>query len=242
MISFILPIFQQEHILEKNISTLHDFLSMELSDKYEILICNDGSKDRSLEIAERLEEKYKNIRVIGYKMNKGRGFALKYSGLKAEGEYLISMDCDLIIEENFPYIRKMLSLVKDYDVVIASRFHADAKTRRKLIRKFIGSSYRFLVRLIFPRFSVTDPDVGFKGFKKEAFQYTNIVTNLNGPSWDLQFLINSWYYGQSIYEFPFSYKENYTRTTVNIFICSLIELLGMLYIRLTLLISKRIVF
>ena len=242
MITFILPIYQQEHVLEKSISALDKFLSIESSEEYEILICNDGSADRCSEIAEMLEKKYKGVRAIGYKTNRGRGYALKYSGLKARGEYLISMDCDLIIEENFPYIRKMISLVKDYDVVIATRFHPQAKTERKFIRKFVSRSYRLLVRLIFPGFPVTDPDVGFKGFKKESFQQINLVTNLSGPPWDLQFLINSWHYGHSIYEFPFSYNENYTKTTVNIFICSLIELMGMLYIRLTFLITKRIVF
>ena len=242
MITFILPIYRQEHVLEKSILTLYKFLSTQPFDEYEILICTDGSTDRCPEIAEMLEKKYKSIRAIGYRTNRGRGYALKYSGLKARGEYLVSMDCDLIVEENFPYIKKILSLVKNYDVVIASRFHPQAKTKRKFIRKFVSRSYRFLVKLIFPGFPVTDPDVVFKGFKREVFQCINLVTNLNGPSWDLQFLVNSWYYGHSIYEFPFSYNENYTRTTVNILFCSLIEFIGMFYIRLTSLITKRIVF
>lgn len=242
MITFILPVYQQEHILEKSIAALDKFLAVGLNEEYEILICNDGSPDRCPEIARTLEKKYKGVRTIGYKINRGRGYALKYAGLKARGEYLIFIDCDLIIEENFPYISTMISLVKEYDVVIAARFHPQAKTKRKFIRKFISKSYRFLVRLFFPGFSITDPDVGFKGFKKEVFQYINLVTNLNGPSWDLQFLINSWHSGHSIYEFPFSYRENYTKTTVNIFICSFIEFMGMIYIRLTSLITKRIIF
>lgn len=242
MVTFILPIFGQEHVLERSVSALHGFLSSEPIGEHEILICTDGANDRCPEIAAMLEKKYTNVRAIGYEKNRGRGYALKFSGLKARGEYLVSMDCDLIIEENFPYIRKILSLVKDYDVVIASRFHPQAKTKRKFIRKFVSRVYRFLVKIIFPGFPVTDPDVGFKGFRKEAFQCINLVTNLNGPSWDLQFLINAWYRGHSIYEFPFSYNENYTRTTVNIFFCSLIEFIGMFYIRVTSLITKRIVF
>lgn len=229
-------------MLEKSISALHGLLSADLNEEYEILICNDGSTDRSWEIAKILERKYKSVKAIGYQTNRGRGYALKYSGLKARGEYLICMDCDLIVDENFNYIKKMISLVKDYDVVIASRFHHQAKTTRKFVRKFVSVSYRFLVRLIFPGFPLTDPDVGFKGFNKEVFRYINLVTNLNGPSWDLQFLVNSWHYGHSIYEFPFSYKENYSRTTVNIFMCSFIEFIGMFYIRLTFFITKRIIF
>lgn len=242
MITFILPIFKQEHILEKSVMLLNKYLSERLDEKYEILICNDGSPDGCPEIAKFLAGTNCNIFYIGYSRNRGRGYAIKYASLKARGEYIICMDCDLIVEKYLHYIDQMIKDVKCNDIVIASRFHSDANTERKFIREFMSKAYRLLIKIIFPGFKVTDPDVGFKGFQKNVFECVNLVTNLNGPSWDLQFLVNAESLGYKIYEFPFSYKEDYSRTTVNIITCSIVELVGLLYIKLTCLISRNINF
>ncbi|MBT6047483.1 MAG: glycosyltransferase family 2 protein [Candidatus Scalindua sp.] len=242
MISFVFPIYKQEHVLERSISILHEFLEEKYHESYEIIICNDGSPDNCSKIAHDLSRKHNNVRVIGYEQNRGRGHALKYSGLHVRGDYLICMDCDLIKDDYIEYIEIMIAKLKQYDVVIASRFLQESGSKRKWKRKVISKCYRILVKILFPGFYVTDPDVGFKGFKKQCFNYTNLMTNLNGPSWDLQFLVNASMSGYEIHEFPFRYIEDYENSTVNLFFTSFIEFLGMLYIRVTTTISKKIVF
>lgn len=242
MISFIFPIYKQEHVLKKSIVLLEEFLSKRPEDQYEIVICIDGSPDNCLEISESLALDFKNIVVAGYKKNRGRGYAVKYAGMIARGDYFICMDCDLVAEQYFPFIEKMMGFVKIHDVVIASRFHKDSKIERKFVRKVVSKCYRIMVAVLFRRFTVTDPDVGFKGFKRDTFHEVNLVTNLNGPSWDLQFLVNAQYDKYDIYEFPFHYVEDYERTTVNVLACSFVELLGMFYVRITRFISDRMVF
>ena len=242
MITFIFPIYKQEHVLEKSIKLLEKHVSKKLNEDYEIIICDDGSPDNCKQISDNLAKSIKSVKSIGYKINKGRGHALKYSGLHAEGDYLIYMDCDLVEEKYLKFIDEMVEKVKQYDVVIASRFLATSNCKRKWQRSIISKCYRILVAINFRSFNVYDPDVGFKGFKKECFQYINLMSNLNGPSWDLQFLVSAHYEGYEIFEFPFHYEEDYSKTTVNIFMCSFIELLGLLYIRLTTIISKYIIF
>jgi len=242
MISFILPVYNQEETLDKNVRWLIGFLKSHATDGFEILICNDGSPDKSLEIADQLAKSFKQVKSIGYERNRGRGYAIKYAGMRATGEYFIYLDCDLLVEEHRAYLEQMIALLKEHDVVIASRFHQDAQSTRKKNRKFVSQAYRVLVKILFRKFYVTDPDVGFKGFKSDVFKQINIVSNLNGFSWDLQFLVNAVGEGYSVYEFPFTYEENYSKTTVNILSSSIAEFLGMIYIKVTKVLSDRIVF
>lgn len=229
-------------MLEQNITFFNEYLSQRMPEDYEIVLCNDGSPDTCWDIAQRLINKSPQVVSIGYKKNHGRGYALKYAGMRAKGDYFICMDCDLATEENMPFVEQMIELVKNHDVVIASRFLPDSETKRKIIRRVVSKSYRILVKLMFRNFAVTDPDVGFKGFKKDVFTHINLVTNLNGPSWDLQFLINADAEQHDIIEFPFHYKEDYTSTTVSVLSCSIIEFLGMVYVKFTRIISDYIVF
>ena len=152
------------------------------------------------------------------------------------------MDCDLIKDKYLKYIDEMVQEVRENDVVIASRFLPESETVRKWQRKVVSKIFRILVSVIFPGFMVTDPDVGFKGFKKKCFQNVNLSCNLNGPSWDLQFLVIAHDEAYHIKEFPFQYIEDYERTTVNIFIVSFVEFLGLIYIKITNIISKHIIF
>lgn len=242
MISFIFPIYKQEHILKKSIDLLEKYLSDKPQDQYEVIICIDGSPDNCLQIAKSLASDYKNVVVAGYEKNKGRGYAVKYAGMVAKGDYFICMDCDLITKKYFVFIDQMIDLVKRHDVVIASRFHKQSRIERKFIRKIVSKCYRVLVSLMFRRFIITDPDVGFKGVKRGVFNKVNLESNLNGPSWELQFLVNAQYEKYDIYEFPFHYVEDYERTTVNVLACSFVELMGMIYVRFTRFISDRMVF
>jgi glycosyltransferase involved in cell wall biosynthesis len=242
MITFIFPIYKQEHILEKSVELLEKHVSKKLNEDYEIIICIDGSPDNCRQISDNLAKRIKSVKSIGYNNNKGRGHALKYSGLYAKGDFIIYMDCDLVVDKYLTFIDEMIEKIKKYDIVIASRFLTTSNCKRKWQRKIVSKCYRILVAIVFRSFNVRDPDVGFKGFKKDCFQYINLMSNLNGASWDLQFLISAHYEGYKIFEFPFHYEEDYSTTTVNIFFYSFIELLGLLYIRLTTMISKYVIF
>ena len=242
MISFIFPLYKQEHVLKKSITLLQQYLSENLQEKYEIILCIDGSPGGDLQIASQLGEQFKTVRIISYKKNMGRGYAIKYAGMSAKGEYIVYMDCDLVEVNYLKYIDEMIQKVKVNDVVIASRFLPESNSVRKWKRKLISKSYRILIQIIFRDFHVTDPDVGFKGIQKECFQNINLMCNLNGPSWDLQFLVNAHMEGYKITEFPFQYIENYELTTVNLLTGSIIEFLGLIYIKVTSIISKYAIF
>ena len=73
LIHFIIPLYNKEKTVVKNVTTVQNFLKSKLEADYEILLCDDGSKDRTPELARDLAVQLPNVKVIGYKKNRGRG-------------------------------------------------------------------------------------------------------------------------------------------------------------------------
>lgn len=230
-LSVILPVYNEADKLEKNIKVLYEYLHT-MGVNFEIIISNDGSTDKSPQIAKGISEQLKNVYAIAYKTNKGRGYAIKYCEKYLNGNLVMFMDTDFASTIDLAYLEKMYALLKQYDIVIASRFHRDAKIKRKCHRAFVSFAYRMIVKIVFRGFKVTDPDVGFKGFRRNVFREVIKYTDLDGWSWDLQFLVNAFNFGFSIKEFPFNWVESYERTTVNIIKDSLFEFIGLIYIKI----------
>ena len=93
--SVIMPFFNEEKTLQTAVLKLlkEDFAS-------EIILVNDGSNDSSREIALRLIKKYKNIKLVDSKMNKGKGHALKIGINKSKTKYIGILDADLEYSPN----------------------------------------------------------------------------------------------------------------------------------------------
>jgi len=88
--SVIMPFFNEEKTLETAVLNLlkENFAS-------EIILVNDGSHDNSYEIALKLINKYKNIKLVNSKINKGKGHALKLGIYESTKKYTGILDADL---------------------------------------------------------------------------------------------------------------------------------------------------
>ena len=96
LISIITPCYNEEAILNDNINVILQYLSNK-KDKYqwEILIINDGSRDKTGAIADEIEKSNKIVRVIHHPVNLNLGNALKTGFRHAKGEVIVVMDIDL---------------------------------------------------------------------------------------------------------------------------------------------------
>ena len=93
-VSIVIPVFNEEESLkELNENITNSFKSFKKS--YEIVFIDDGSSDSSLEILQRLEKAYSNVRVFSFRKQMGKSPALTLGFQKANGEYIITMDADL---------------------------------------------------------------------------------------------------------------------------------------------------
>jgi glycosyltransferase involved in cell wall biosynthesis len=122
-ISVVAPCYNEEAILETNINTIISYLE-DKNEKYkwEIIIVNDGSKDRTGEIADELAAQRDNIRVIHHPVNLNLGRALQTGFRHSSGEVIVVLDIDLSYAVD--YIEKMVDKLLETcsDIVIASPY------------------------------------------------------------------------------------------------------------------------
>jgi len=104
-LSVIVPAYNEEKNLEKCINSL---IASDYPKKYmEIIIIDDGSKDRTFEIAKKLEKKYKGIVKAYTKKNSGKADTMNFGIAKAKGEITATLDADTIVEKDA--IKKLMS-------------------------------------------------------------------------------------------------------------------------------------
>src|SRR5207253_5018972 len=127
---------------------------------------DNGSIDRTLEIAHQLAREHNNIRVL-HLDQKGRGRALKHAWLSSDAEILSYMDVDLSSDVNsFPALITPL-LDGSFDLAVGSLLLRPETTKRSLKREIISRCYNLLIKALFhTKFS--DAQCGFKAITRSA--------------------------------------------------------------------------
>lgn len=148
LVSIILPAFNEEAIIKKNIAILYEYLET-LNDKYdwEILIVNDGSSDQTGALAESISKSYENMTVYHHKTNRNLGTAMRTGFDNSQGDYVIVMDIDLSYSPE--HIGKLLNKIEeaDADMVIASPYMKGGKnTCVPFMRLLLSKTVNFLMR------------------------------------------------------------------------------------------------
>ena len=205
MISIIISVYNEEDILEKNIKILEKYFNSNIIENYEIIITNDGSTDNTAKISKTLINNH--IKFIGYSKNKGRGYALKYSSKFINGKYILFMDLDLPSSMDLNAIERMIYYLKEYDIVIGSRYMKGSKVKRKIYRMAMTYIYRKIISLLFPFLKISDTDMGFKGFKTIVFKDLCKKIKEDSWSWDLEMLILADKIDYKVKELPVSWVE-----------------------------------
>jgi len=161
-VSIIIPAYNEEHAIGKIIEDIKN-----LPERFEILVIDDGSKDKTASIAESF-----NIRVIRHPINKGYGAALKTGIRNASGDYILIMDADG--QHRVRDIYKLLEFIGPYDMVVGARTKKSKTTlHRKMAQFIMKGTAEYLSGQNIP-----DLNSGFRIMKKErALEYMNILPN-----------------------------------------------------------------
>ena len=94
MISFVIPVYNEEKGFKKFYTEMLLPELKKLKYGYELILVNDGSKDKSLQIIQELAEKDKHIKVLSFSRNFGKEVALTAGIREAEGAAVFTMDAD----------------------------------------------------------------------------------------------------------------------------------------------------
>lgn len=159
-LSLFFPAYNEEgnikNTVEKAIPVLKNIAS-----KYELLIVDDGSKDKTGEIADKLAEEYSFIRVVHHHPNQGYGAALKSGFYNSKQEWIVFTDSDG--QFDFSEVTRLIEKSGEADIVAGYRINR----QDPLMRKIFGFGWTFLSRLLLD-VGVRDVDCAFKLVKKKV--------------------------------------------------------------------------
>lgn len=213
-VSLIIPFFNEEKILQKNVSVIHKYCIKHLK-KFEIYFVDDGSFDASKKIVESYVKSYSNLHLLSYKKNSGRGQAIRTGFKKAKGDFIGYIDCDLEIK--LPYILSAVKLLQKADIVVASKFIPGAEIKTSALRRLSSIFYNVLARIILGS-QVTDHQAGLKFFKKKVIKNLLSKTREKGWLWDTEVLYIAQKKNYTIVELPIKISYGYRKMRPSFFL------------------------
>lgn len=191
-ISAVLPAYNEEENIEKAARDMADVLrSLNLND-WEVIIVDDGSKDRTGEISDRLAaEDPQHIRVFHHQPNRGYAEALKTGFTSARHPLIFYTDSDN--QFDVKELTHLLPLIEQADIVCGFRIYRFDP----LTRLILSWGFNLLVRIIF-RINVRDIDCAFKLFRREIFD--KVIIESKKFFVDAEILAKAKYYGFRLVE------------------------------------------
>ena len=191
-VSYFCPAFNEEDNLEKAIFSVFPVLR-ETASVFEVIIIDNGSYDKTPQIANHIAESFPETKLIRYESNLGYGGALKSGFRSACNEIVVYTDSDN--QYDFNDFKKMIPYFDSYDVIIGER----VKRHDSLYRKIQSAIFNLLIRILFG-LNVGDVNCSFKAYKKKVLDSIDI--NSNSAFIDAEMLIRVKRKGYKIYEVP----------------------------------------
>lgn len=112
LVSLVVSAYNEASIVKKNLARLCQFMkSLEDEYRWEIIFINDGSTDKTGELAEAFAGTRDNIHVMHHMINFGLGQALKFAFNHCQGDYVITLDLDLSYSPD--HIQKLLTKIRE---------------------------------------------------------------------------------------------------------------------------------
>jgi len=224
-LTILIPSYNEGKIIEKTTKEVSGFLA---KGKYswEIIVVDDGSSDNSVNIVRNLQ--LPKVKLISYKINRGKGGALKEGIKNSKGKFIIFTDADLSvpIDTVDMFLKKLEN--RESDVVIGTRKIGSAKvlTHQPCLRENLGKGFTLITRFI-TGVNVSDFTCGFKGFSSESAKKIFGHALIARWAYDAEILFLAKKYGYIISEVPVTWiNRKDTRVKLgNAIITSFIDLI-----------------
>ena len=211
-LSVIIPSYNEEKRLPPTLERVAEYV---LSGPYrdaEILIVNDGSSDRTSEIARdigrRLTQDHLRIQILDNPGNRGKGYSVRHGATKSSGEWLLISDADLSapIEE----CDRLFAAVDGgkFDVAIGSRAldRSLIGVNQTFFRAIVGRAFNVAVRLI-AGLPFADTQCGFKLFSRRAAKRVFAAQRLEKFGFDVEVLYLARKFGFCVAEVPIHWND-----------------------------------
>lgn len=160
-LTVVVPAFDEEHRLVLTLEGMSGYLSGR-GGTWEVIVVDDGSRDRTADVAEQFASTHDEFRVIRHGMNRGKGAAVRTGFRESRGDLVLFSDADLSTPmEELP---RMVDALKDgADFVLASRAMPDSNVEihQAWYRERMGKTFNVFVRAA-TGIPIRDTQCGFK--------------------------------------------------------------------------------
>ena len=192
--------YNEISIIRDTAKTLSDYMSANFQD-YEIIFADDGSKDGCGKAVE--EMNLPCVRVVGYEVNRGKGYAVRTAMLAAEGDYIMFTDADLAYGcDVIKRVYETFEANPEASMVIGSRnLSKDGYEGYTAIRKLASKTYIKVLSII-GGFKLTDSQCGCKAFTGKAAKEIFSRCEVDRFAFDFECILWAVKFGMKIVEMP----------------------------------------
>lgn len=189
-LSVIVPVYNEERSLYKNILGYYQYLKRQDYD-FEIIIVNDGSTDKTEELIKKIEKEIPIV-FINNSVNRGKGFVVREGLLKAKGDFSLFIDADNATSIN--HLDLVWSKFKNgADLVIGTRNAKDSFGAKQFIpqpkwKRIFGKVGNYVIQFFLVK-GIWDTQCGFKIFRKEVIERIISKTKINRWAFDVEILL-----------------------------------------------------
>jgi dolichyl-phosphate beta-glucosyltransferase len=204
LLSIVVPVFNEE-IRVNNLYKLHEHITKKKYIK-ECIVVNDGSSDTTLSQLRTIRLKTK-IKIVSYKKNRGKGYAIKKGIEKATGTHAVIMDVDL--STDLRVLDELIPLLKTERVVVGTRKnpHATLIQRQPVLREMMGRAFTTLSQWV-TGVTVSDFTCGLKCYEMGVAKKIAKLQKIDRWAFDNEYLYLASKMGIHIAEIPVIWKND----------------------------------
>ncbi len=210
-LSVIIPAYKQAATIRRDLYSIYDTLE-QIRYPYELILVVDGiNVDNTYSEAKKCH--LKNLQVLGYDNNHGKGYALRYGMARSKGDYIAFIDSGMEIDPNG------LSMVLEHmewyqaDIIVGSKRHPASEVIYPFDRKIISFGAHLISKFLLG-INVRDTQAGLKIFKREVLEKVLPRLLIKSYAIDLEILSVANHLGyKKIYEAPIKLSYEFKSLT-----------------------------
>ena len=206
-VSIVIPAYNEARRLPGFLDEMI-FYCKNSSRTYEVIVVDDGSNDKTFEIASGYKTRFPELQAAKIKKNSGKGYAVEQGFLRARGDICLFLDADGSvgpdeIGKNLHYV-----LEDGYDIFVGSRVIRDNSRilKVKWYRKAAGSVFNFLVQTFLFK-DIKDTQCGFKMFRNKVVRPLFSKSHIRGFGFDMEIMYLAYKMGYKVKEGPVSWRH-----------------------------------
>ncbi len=213
-ISLIIPMYNESLIAADAVKTFSEHMASSFED-WELIFVDDGSSDTCTEPVKAAMEQDDRIRLVTYKPNRGKGYAVRQGVLNATGDYILFTDCDNAYGTDA--VTRLADTLTETgaDIVVGSRnLSKDGYDGYTFIRKIASKTYLKFIGVV-AGFKLSDSQCGIKGFRHDTAKKIFRNCEVDRFAFDLEVIMIATKLGCKIAEMPVKII-NHRESTVNL--------------------------